>query len=112
VAVTNNPSSATYFYLSTQTTITRITNYHWNDMRGKAPGQIGLRGPDGETYGPWPSTGTSGTGGAANVNWIVAPNVTLQPGLYQILDSDPPCWSHNSGSFGAGFSSVNGLPIL
>lgn len=51
-------------------------------MRGKAPGQIGLRGPDGETYGPWQSTGTSGTGGAANVNWIMAPNVTLQPGLY------------------------------
>jgi uncharacterized cupin superfamily protein len=111
-AVTNDPSSATYFYLPKQTTITRITNYHWNDARGKAPGQIGLRGPDGRTYGPWQSTGTSGTGGAANVNWLVAPNVTLQPGIYQVLDSDPSSWSHNSGSFGAGFSAVNGLPVL
>ncbi len=110
--VANNPSSATYFYISKQTTITRITNYHWNDARGKAPGQIGLRGSDGNTYGPWQSTGTSGTGGAANVNWIVSPNVTLQPGFYQVLDSDTQSWSHNSGSFGAGFSAVTGIPAL
>ncbi|MDD3981691.1 MAG: hypothetical protein PHT55_05765 [Spirochaetales bacterium] len=112
VMVANNPSSATYFYISKQTTITRITNYHWNGGRGKAPGQIGLRGSDGKTYGPWQSTGTSGTGGAANVNWIVSPNVTLQPGFYQILDSDTQSWSHNSGSFGAGFSAVTGMPAL
>lgn len=110
--VANNPSSATYFYISKQTTITRITNYHWNGGRGKAPGQIDLRGSDGKTYGPWQSMGTSGTGGAANVNWIVSPNVTLQPGFYQILDSDTQSWSHNSGSFGAGFSAVNGLPAM
>lgn len=107
--VSNGPASPTYFYVSKQTTVTRIINYHWNDMRGKAPGQVGLRGQDGRTYGPWQASGTSGTGGATNVNWIVYPNITLPPGLYQILDSDVPSWSYNGGSFGAGFSVVNGL---
>lgn len=106
--VGNNPSGATYFYISAPITITRITNYHWNNGRGSVPGQISLRGQDGRTYGPWNSVGTSGTGGAQNVNWIVVPNISLQPGLYQVNDSDQATWSNNSGSFGCGFTSIYG----
>lgn len=106
--VYNGPTGSTYFYLSRQTTITRIITYHWNNGRGRSPGQIALLGPDGRVYGPWNAAGTSGTGGASNVNWIVTPNITLPAGLYLVNDSDPSTWSHNSGSFGSGFTSVSG----
>jgi hypothetical protein len=107
-AVYNGPTGSTYFYLSRQTTITRIITYHWNNGRGRSPGQIAILGPDGRVYGPWNAAGTGGTGGAPNVNWIVTPNVTLAAGLYLINDSDPSTWSHNSGSFGSGFTNVSG----
>ncbi|MDX9881198.1 MAG: hypothetical protein RBS73_03965 [Prolixibacteraceae bacterium] len=106
--VNNNPSGTTYFYLPRQTTITRITNYHWNNGRGQTPGQIGLKGPDGRSYGPWNAVGTSGTGGAHNVNWLVSPHITLPAGLYQVTDSDNATWSNNYGSHGCGFTSVHG----
>jgi hypothetical protein len=106
--VDNSSSGPTYFYISKPTTITRISNYHWNNGNGKNAGQIGLKGPDGRTYGPWNTVGTSGTGGAQNVNWVAIPNVNLYPGVYQILDSDNATWSNNAGSFGCGFSSVMG----
>ncbi len=104
--VANLPPSHTYFYIAKSMTITRIVNYHWNDGRGQYPGYISLRSSDGKTYGPWQAVGTSGTGGAQNVNWIVYPNVLIAMGLYQIVDSDPGSWSHNGMSFGSGFSSV------
>lgn len=105
--VYNGSKSSTYFYLTRSVTITRIINYHWNSGYGVQPGQIGLRDSGGSVLGTWQSTGTSGTGGAKNVNWVVTPNITLQPGLYQITDSEPSTWSQNEMSFGAGFSSVN-----
>ena len=104
----NGPSGATYFYLPRQTTITRIMTYHWNNGRGRTPGQISLMGQDGKGYGPWTAVGTSGTGGASNVNWVVTPNISLPAGLYLVNDSDPSTWSHNSGSFGCGFTNVSG----
>ncbi|HEY9054262.1 MAG TPA: hypothetical protein VIO60_05530 [Rectinemataceae bacterium] len=105
-AVYNGPSSPTYFYLGAPSTVARIITYHWNDMRGKLPGTIGLRGADGKVYGPWPAQGSGGTGGAQNVNWTVYPNLSLPAGIYQILDGDPGSWSYNSGSFGSGFAAV------
>jgi hypothetical protein len=106
--VDNQSNGAVYFYIARQTTITRITNYHWNNGSGRMPGEIGIKGPDGRNYGPWNSVGTSGTGGAQNVNWVVVPDVTLYPGVYQVTDSDPGTWSSNAGSFGCGFSVVMG----
>jgi hypothetical protein len=105
--VYNGPSGATYFYLSRLTTITRIITYHWNNGRGQTPGQISLMGQDGKGYGPWKATGTSGSG-AQNVNWVVNPNISLPAGLYLVNDSDPGTWSHNTGSFGCGFTNVSG----
>lgn|GEM_PF-2542361 len=105
-AVQEGPRGATYFYLAKPATVTRIVNYHWNGGRGQTPGWIGLRDQNGRTYGPWSAAGTSGTGGAQNVNWIVIPNAALPAGLYEVIDSDPSTWSYNAGSFGCGFSII------
>lgn len=107
-AVDNHPGGPTYFYLARPTTIIRIINYHWNSGSGRAAGTIGIIGANGTVFGVWEAVATSGTGGAPNVNWVVTPNVTLAPGVYQITDSDSGTWSNNSGSFGCGFSSVTG----
>jgi hypothetical protein len=106
--VGNGPTKPTQFSVSQATTITYMNTYHWNGGKGRPPGTIALRGSDGKTYGPWQAAGTSGTGGAQNVNWVVKPNVTIPPGTYTVVDSDPTTWSQNSGSGGAGFSSVQG----
>jgi len=107
-AVNNTPVAATYFYLGRPATLTRITNYHWNNGYGKEPGLIGIKNANGNMVGTWQATSTSGTGGAQNVNWVVSPNVALEPGFYQITDSDPGTWSQNSGSCFSGFSMVQG----
>lgn len=106
--VINGTRCATYFYLAKRTTITRIMNYHWNNGRGQTPGQIGIKSADGRNLGFWNSVGTSGTGGATNVNWEARPNIVLEPGIYEITDSDIGTWSQNYASFGAGFSMVYG----
>lgn len=106
--VYNGASAKTYFFLIQRTTITRIMNYHWSNGNGRSPGSVGIKYANGNQAGSWQSIGTSGTGGAQNVNWVVSPNVTLEPGLYEITDSDPGSWSQNSGSFGCGFTMIWG----
>ena len=107
-SVSNDARCATYFYLTHRTTITRIINYHWNGSMGQIPGQIGIKSADNRDLGTWQSVGTSGTGGAKNVNWEVLPNIVLEPGLYEITDSDVSTWSQNRASFGAGFTMIYG----
>ncbi|MBI3972696.1 MAG: hypothetical protein HY332_15570 [Chloroflexi bacterium] len=106
--VGNRPTAATVFRFDQSVLVTRITNYHWTDGRGAPPGTIALRSADGTLFGPWPARGTSGTGGAQNVNWVVEPDVVLLAGTYTVVDSDPGTWSHNAESAGRGFASVNG----
>lgn len=106
--VYNGASAKTYFYLAQQTTITRVMNYHWNSGNGNSPGTVGIKYSNGNQAGSWQAIGTSGTGGAQNVNWVVSPNVTLEPGLYEITDSQPATWSQNNGSFGCGFTMIWG----
>ena len=105
--VGNGVKSNTYFYVGKTTTISSISNYHWNNGKGAQPGKIGLRNYQGTILGTWQSVGSDGMGGVKNANWTVYPNITLQPGIYQITDSEPSTWSQNEGSFGAGFSIVN-----
>jgi hypothetical protein len=73
-----------------------IDTYHWNTGHGAPPGAIGLASAQG-TLGPWPATGTSGSGGAPNVNWMVFPGSPTQPvtidGTCSCADSDPATWS-------------------
>lgn len=105
-AVSNSPARSTRFTVDRQTTITSIRNYHWNNMNGREPGMIALIGSDGAIYGPWSTVGTSGTGGARNVNWEAKPNVSIPQGTYTVIDSDIATWSHNPSSGGSGFSCV------
>jgi hypothetical protein len=89
-------------------TITEIWTYHWNNGHGANPGTISLIGTNGVTYGPWRASGSSGQGGAPNVNWTVHPNVQLPAGGYTVVDSDPVSWSENAASHECGFTKVSG----
>jgi PKD repeat protein len=84
-----------------------ITTYHWNNGQGKKPGTIGLAGTT--KVGPLPAKGSSGQGGAPNVNWTVTFS-TAKPvvidGSYTCTDSDPASWSQNPQSAGKGFCIV------
>lgn len=88
--VANGPSQPTVFTLATDTLISGITAYHWNDGRGATPGTISLKGDDGSFYGPWTATGLYGT-----LYWYVSPNIVLPAGSYTIICSDPSTWSTN-----------------
>ena len=109
--VANGPTASTTFTLSQPHVITSISTYHWNSGRGTGIGTIAVRAASGQTYGPWPATGTPGQGGVPNANWTCAPNITLPAGTYQIIDSEPATWSQNDQSGGRGMASVRGYPI-
>ncbi len=108
-AVQNDPPQATVVTLSGQTTVTQVKTYHWNNGQGATPGTIALMSDKtGELYGPWQATGQPGQGGVPNAYWVVAPNVTLPPGDYIVIDSDKATWAQNPQSGGAGFVWING----
>lgn len=107
--VHNRPTAPTSFYLSAPTHITSITNYHWNNGKGKQTGSITLVQPDGTKHGPWRAMGSPGQGGVTDAYWRATVNQTLQPGLYTVLDSDVNTWSHNTQSGGAGMTEVQGF---
>ncbi|MEO8363194.1 MAG: hypothetical protein ABI570_02280, partial [Ilumatobacteraceae bacterium] len=74
-----------------------ISTYHWNDGKGAPPGKVGLRGTE-EMVGPTQAQGTSGQGGAQNVNWVYVPAsdaIPLLNGQYSCTDSDSATWSQN-----------------
>lgn len=108
-AVSSGPSAPTTFRLERTTMIARVTTYHWNGGRGTpAPGTIALRTATGEILGPWDARGEPGQGGAPNAYWVAFPNVTLEPGEYAILVSDPATWSQNAASGHAGMGWIDG----
>lgn len=109
--VANGPIAPATFTLSQPHVIASISTYHWNDGRGTGIGTIALLAANGQTYGPWPATGTPGQGGVPNANWTCAPNITLPAGAYQIIDSEPATWSQNAQSGGRGMASVKGYAI-
>ncbi len=109
--VINGPGQPTTFTLSASATISEVATYHWNFGFGAAPGSISLRNQSGQVFGPFAARGTAGQGGAPNVNWIAAVNVTVPAGTYTVLDSDPNTWSHNPQSLSRGFTIVRGSLI-
>jgi hypothetical protein len=110
-AVFNRPPNPTKFKTDRIYFITQIRTYHWNNGHGATPGKISLEHENGARYGPWEAGATAGHGGVLNVNWNVFPNITLPPGEYRIVDSEPETWSHNSASSGSGFAFVKGNPL-
>lgn len=83
-----------------------LVTYHWNNGTGSRPGSIGLHGSAG-TLGPWAAVGSSGQGGAANVNWTATPGTqVIISGTYACVDSNPSTWSQNLVSHLQGFCHV------
>jgi hypothetical protein len=109
-AVGNGPTSPTSFAIDREWTVTEIKTYHWNYGKGKAPGMIGLQDERGMVLGTWPASGLSGSGGVPDAYWTARPDLTLSPGEYTILDSDPATWSQNGETAGEGIAWVYGLP--
>lgn len=105
--VNNGPVSPTQFAVTQTTFITRIEDYHYFN-NGKQPGTITLVNAWGKKFGPWQASGTLGQGGVQNAYWVVRPNISLPPGKYTVLDSDPASWSTNTQSANKGFTTVWG----
>lgn len=96
-------------FLNGQTVhVTQIETYHWNNGRGAAPGTLTIHSMSGQNYGPFKATGSSGQGGAPNVNWVASVDVTLPLGTYEIIDSDTATWSQNAQTRGIGFAILRG----
>ncbi len=102
-AVQNGPTKPLVIDTPDPIRILSIRTYHWNNGRGKAPGTISLRGSDGRIYGPWQAVGQPGQGNLDNAYWYVEPNALLEPGSYELLDSDPATWATNAEANSRGF---------
>lgn len=102
--------------------VTQIQTYHWNDGKGQAPGQLGLKRVAGTAVpatkteiGPLKAKASAGQNNAPNVNWYV--DIPTKPasvieGSYTCVDSGPATWSMNSQSGGDGFCIVYGVPAV
>jgi hypothetical protein len=83
--------------------ISQIADYHFHNGVAVKPGTIGLEAPNGYIYGPFRAVQQTGTW-----DWIANANITVPPGSYTVIDSDPATWSQNSFSSGRGFTRVFG----
>lgn len=111
--VLNHPPGVATFSLGSAAHIDQIITYHWNNGRGDPPGTLSLvNASTGQTVGTWPASGSSGQGGAPNVNWTASPNVNVPAGNYRVVDSKPGTWSYNGASRNAGFVIVNGSNVV
>jgi hypothetical protein len=106
--VQSGPSNPTEFTVDAPVLVTFVQNYHYFN-NGTLPGTIALRHEDGTEYGPWQTVGKPGQGNVPNAYWECEPMVTIKAGKYQIIDSHPATWSHNSQSGYAGLSLVEGV---
>jgi hypothetical protein len=104
--VINNPTGGpTTFTITGSYDVTLITDYHWNNGQGASAGTIRLTDTNGNVVGTWPVTVRSG------VYWDVQPNITIGPGTYTVVDSDPSTWAQNSQSNNQGITDVKGKSI-
>lgn len=108
-AVEQGSAHAPSFTIQQATQIRFVGSYHWMGGRGAPPGILSLRDRNGRVYGPWLAQDDAQLGAPANVYWVAFVNVTLPPGTYTVVDSDPPTWSYNSLTGGAGFARVGGI---
>lgn len=94
------------FTLKVPVFITYIMTYHWNGGRGASSGgTIAFKNAEGKIFGPWKVSVRK------NVYWEANPNITLQPGTYYVIDSDPATWAQNPQSGGFGHTIIKGFPF-
>jgi hypothetical protein len=113
--VSNGPTGRPSFTLKSPVCMTQVTTYHWNNGQGATPGIITLQlhvGGGRTQNFSFQAQGTSGQGGAPNVNWVATANMLILPaGTYTVLDSDPATWSYNAQSGNRGFVTVSGIAV-
>lgn len=124
--VFNGPTILPVFTLSSAWKITDIQDYHWNNGSGQDPvaaqGTISLLDTATDALvGSWDAVALPI--GNPNTNWVVHPNIVLQPGSYKIVDSALATWSYSTSNqwgflgYGAnwapnvGFSVVSAVPV-
>lgn len=100
-----NGGSRPAFTINVPVYVTYIMTYHWNNGRGALAGKISLRDTKGKVFGPWDVKVRN------RVYWEISPGVTLPPGTYQVIDSDPATWAQNSQSGGKGHVIIRGKVI-
>lgn len=110
-AVANDPPEVSTIKLDRAVRVSAISTYHWNNAKGAKPGTIALMNQAGEMFGPWDAVGRPGQGGVPNAYWVVTPNIVLEAGEYDVIDSEVETWAHNKESGGVGFVRVEGLPV-
>lgn len=102
------PLKPTRFTLTEHRQIGRIQTLHWNRGKGAEPGSIALQRRDRTLLGPWKAKGVADESGLANAYWEVTPAITLAPGSYVVLDSDPATWSRNPARGNIGVARIFG----
>lgn len=103
----NNPTVDPVFTLSKATTISKISNYHWNNYAGQdaslVNGWIGIdqviSASESVSIGRWPATSTDGAFGSKNTWWLAYPNIQLAPGTYKVTDSNRETWSYTVSDY-------------
>ncbi|HUS75977.1 MAG TPA: hypothetical protein VMY43_08215 [Methanothrix sp.] len=115
-AVYNKPIGSVYLDLADKTRITKIQTYHWNNGAGtEITGSILIVDMNSqESEGGYPMTeyeayGLEGSGGAPNAYWVVEPDLVLEPGRYEIIDSGHSTWAQNAETGGVGVTKVWGI---
>ncbi|MDQ7821426.1 MAG: hypothetical protein RDV48_01390 [Candidatus Eremiobacteraeota bacterium] len=102
----SRPTSPTTFVIQTPHKITKIVTYHsFSSNQPITPGTIGLQYEDGTMYGPWQAKSIS----SDNTWWEVCPNITLKPGRYKVIDSNPARWLNDPATDSRGFAKVEGI---
>lgn len=99
----SNGGTPPSFVAKAPVTITQIMTYHWNGGRGSNGGTIALQNSDGKVFGPWVVSVRNG------VYWEVNRKITLPPGTYSVIDSEPSTWAQNTASGGKGMVEIKGL---
>jgi regulator of replication initiation timing len=110
-SVQNTPTAQTIVTISSPQLITRITTYHFNHGKGdNTAGSLALKDEKGRIYCPWKKLAKNPDGTSPLRYWTVTPMVVVPAGKYQVVDSNPATWSHNSISKGMGITWVEGVP--
>ncbi len=108
--VSNSPSINPTITISNSSKISKIGDYHYNNVAGQDPvavnGKISIYdNTSGALIGSWAASALENTDDLGftclgpNMCWGAYPNITLKPGTYRIVDSDPSTWSYSTTNF-------------
>jgi len=101
--VSSNPPTPTSFSITQSFNVISIATYHWNGGAGATPGTLALKDANGSILGPWDASSAIQ---GFDVYWYVRPDITIGPGVYTVIDSEPSTWSWTSASFDMGFARI------